>query len=176
MEKLTFELFKGRTLHVGYFRHVKNSAQLRAAIMQQSVDAAFINANMIVDAFQIQAAAARTLLSDEAGSLTTKSIHAELVFNLSGSRNVSESFRRFGIADDSEAIVVCVVDADDAKLSTLQQQVEGTLTPWNELGQHLQDKDIELIRKFYRIQPDELRSSTLIDAIVCRIATKTCNK
>ncbi|KAF1336742.1 Ekc/keops complex subunit tprkb, partial [Globisporangium splendens] len=176
MAKHTFELFPGRTLHSAFYKDVKNSAALHKALLNQEFDAALVNASLLVDPFQVYAAASRVLLCETTTRLTTKSMHAELVFNLSGSRNVTESFRRFGVADDCTSLVLCVFDADDATLASLASLVEGTLTPFNELGQHLTPAGVKAIRKFYKIQDLELGSSTLVDAIVCRIATKSCNK
>lgn len=130
----------------------------------------------LVDPFQIHASAARALLCETTTKLTTKSIHAELVFNLAGSRNVTESFRRFGVSDSCTSLVLCVFDADDAALAHAATLVEGTLTPFSELGQHLTPADVKLVKKFYKIQELELGSSSLTDAIVCRIATKSCSK
>jgi EKC/KEOPS complex subunit CGI121/TPRKB len=106
-------------------------------------------------------------------SLTTKTLHAELVFNLSGSRNVAESFRRFGISDESTSLLVCAFDADSEKLTSLKTLAVGKMTSINELAQ---DADVKLIKKYYKIQEPELSFSSLLDAIVCRIATKSCLK
>jgi len=130
----------------------------------------------VVDRFQVHAAAARALLCDQSKRLTTKSLHAELVFNLSGSRNVSESFRRFGVSDDCTSLAVCVFDADDATLEKTLALVDGTATSVDELGQHLTPADVKLIKKYYKIQDQELTNSSLADAITCLIATKSCNK
>jgi EKC/KEOPS complex subunit CGI121/TPRKB len=108
--------------------------------------------------------------------LTTKTIHSELVFNLSGTRNVAESFRRFGVTEKSDQVLVCVFDADVALVATATQSVEGTPTPITQLGTHLEVSDLTLIKKYYKIQDLELKSSTLVDAIVSRIATKSCSK
>lgn len=98
------------------------------------------------------------------------------MFNLAGSRNVTESFRRFGVSDTCTALVLCVFDADDVALANAATLVEGTLAPFSELGQHLTPADMKLIKKFYKIQELELGSSSLTDAIICRIATKSCSK
>jgi hypothetical protein len=48
--------------------------------------------------------------------------------------------------------------------------------PFEELGTHLTDGDVKLIKKFYKISEQELTQSTLVDAATCRIATKSCSK
>jgi EKC/KEOPS complex subunit CGI121/TPRKB len=130
----------------------------------------------VVDLFQIHAAAARALLCDQAGKLTTKTLHSELVFNLSGTRNVAESFRRFGISDKSDKIVLCVFDANESQLADASEIVHGTSMVLKEIGTHLEAQDLALIRKYYKIPEAELKTSSLIDAIASRIATKSCSK
>lgn len=105
-------LMRRRTLHVGYYTDVKNSPALRQGLLDKKFDAALVNAQLVLilrasfscsdvstlivlwccqiaGPFQVHAAAARALQCDASGRLTTRSLHAELVFNMSGSRNVS---------------------------------------------------------------------------------------
>lgn len=51
-----------RTLHVAYFRDVKNSAELRQATIDQQLDAALINAQLVRSTLPIAAAADLTTL------------------------------------------------------------------------------------------------------------------
>ncbi|KAI9993787.1 hypothetical protein PInf_016308 [Phytophthora infestans] len=176
LEKHTYALFGNRTLHVGYYTDVKNSPTLRQGLLDKKFDVALINAHLIAGPFQVHAAASRALLCDASNRLTTRSLHAELVFNMSGSRNVSESFKRFGVNDDTTSLVICVFDADEATLEEAETLVEGMQVPFEELGTHLTDRDIKLIKKFYKISEQELTQSSLVDAATCRIATKSCSK
>ena len=130
----------------------------------------------IAGSFQVHAAASRALLCDASNQLTTRSLHAELVFNMSGSRNVTESFKRFGVSDDTTSLVMCVIDADEEALKQVETLVDGTQLPFDELGTRLTSEDVKLIKKFYKISEQELIQSTLVDAVTCRIATKNCNK
>lgn len=176
MESYKYDLFGGRTLHVALYTNVQNSSALLQLVQDQAVDAALINARLIVDVFQIHTAAGRALLCDQHGTLTTKTIHGELVFNLSGTRNVAESFRRFGVSAGADAILLCVFDATEERLAALSKLVLGSLVPVDQLGSYLATSDLTLIKKYYKIQDLELKSSTLVDAIASRIATKSCSK
>ncbi|GMF12380.1 unnamed protein product [Phytophthora lilii] len=95
---------------------------------------------------------------------------------MSGSRNVSESFKRFGVNDDTTSVVLCVFDADEATLKEVEALVEGMQVPFEELGTHLTHANVRLIKKFYKISEQELTQSSLVDAATCRIATKSCSK
>lgn len=98
------------------------------------------------------------------------------MFNLSGTRNVAESFRRFGLNETSDKVVLCIFDADADALARASTLVKGQLTPISELGKHLQPQDITQIKKYYKIQDLELKTTSLLDAVVSRIATKSCSK
>lgn len=52
-------------------------------------EAAIINATLVPEAFGVHLAAYRALQSGQRGALRTKSLHAELVFGISGSKHVS---------------------------------------------------------------------------------------
>uniref|UniRef100_A0AAV1TDJ6 EKC/KEOPS complex subunit CGI121 n=1 Tax=Peronospora matthiolae TaxID=2874970 RepID=A0AAV1TDJ6_9STRA len=176
LEKHTYALFDNRTLHVGYYTDVKNCATLRQDLLDKKLDVALLNAHLIAGPFQIHAAASRVFLCDASSRLTTRSLHSELVFNMSGSRNVSESFKRFGVKEDMTSLVVCVIDADEEILKQVEALVQGMQVPFEELGTHLTDDDVNLIKKVYKISEQELTQSSLTDAVTCRIATKSCSK
>lgn len=135
-----------------------------------------MNAHVVIDLFAIQAAAARALLCEQNKSLTTNSLHSELVYNLSASRNVTESFRRFGISDQSDALIVGVFDdPSQDKLSAIASRIDGQRVSMDTLGQHLSEQDLVKIKKYYKIQQPEHQFS-LSDAIITRIAIKSCAK
>ena len=46
----------------------------------------------VADAFVLRVAAQHALAQQQQGKLTTKSLHAELVYNMSGSRHVRTTF------------------------------------------------------------------------------------
>ncbi|KAI3842311.1 hypothetical protein MKW98_026101, partial [Papaver atlanticum] len=53
----------------------------------------------IPDVFPLLAAAQKTLIAKSRDSLTTRSLHSELVFNYSGSKHITESLKRCGISE-----------------------------------------------------------------------------
>lgn len=80
------------------------------------------------------------------------------------------------MSDDTSSVVLCVLDADEAALKQAEALVQGMQVPFEELGTHLTDADVKLIKKFYKISDMELTQSSLVDAATCRIATKSCSK
>ena len=113
----TFELFEGRTLTAILFDGVSNSAALRKQLLAQSLDAALINPDSVAGTLHLRIAANKALLNEATreGGLATNSLHAELVYSLSASRNISAAFRAFGIADASTRVLLCVFDAGRPK-------------------------------------------------------------
>ena len=53
---------------------------------------------------QIRVAAAKALASEKAGRMTTRSVSAETVYNLSSTKNIRESLLKFGIDDGDRSV------------------------------------------------------------------------
>ncbi|EQC35639.1 hypothetical protein SDRG_06923 [Saprolegnia diclina VS20] len=174
----TYELFPGRTLHVGLFHDVTNAGELLSQLLAQTIDFSLINAEMVTGLFPLHAAASRTLLSSQNNALLTNTLHSELVYNLSGSRNVTDSLRRFGISAATTKLLICAFDADAAKLDEMRRLVQGTLVDVAglESPSHVTPATLQQLKKHYKITDVELTASSLTDAIVTRIATKSVNK
>ncbi|KAG8364264.1 hypothetical protein BUALT_Bualt19G0110100 [Buddleja alternifolia] len=74
-------------------------------------EVAFLNASLIPDVFPVLAAAYKAYISKSRDSLTTRTLHSELVYNYSGSKHISESLKRCGISDSTNYILVARFDA-----------------------------------------------------------------
>ncbi|KAG6516062.1 hypothetical protein ZIOFF_026510 [Zingiber officinale] len=59
----------------------------------------------VQDVFPCLTAAHKTLLSKSRESLTTQTLHSELIYNYSGSKHISESLKRCGISDDTTYVL-----------------------------------------------------------------------
>ncbi|CAN4107701.1 unnamed protein product [Withania somnifera] len=89
-------------------------------------EAAFLNASLIPDVFPVLAAAHKTLVAKSRDSLTTRTLHSELVYNYSGSKHISESSKRCGIADNRSYILAARFGAstdEHYKISNLELEV-----------------------------------------------------
>ncbi|RHY02611.1 hypothetical protein DYB36_012595 [Aphanomyces astaci] len=161
-----YELFGGRW---------RTTPTLRTVRHCRTGDVEFVRQDLVVSLFQVHAAASRALLSVQNHSMTTNSLHSELVFNLSGTRNVTDSIRRFGISNQATQVLVCVFD-DATALDTVG--IDGVLKPVTSIENHahLTPEHMQVLKKHYKIQDLELQVTTLSDAIVSRIATKNVNK
>jgi len=114
-----FDLFPGRTLHVMLFRGVRNAAELHGKVAAQELDAALLNGRMVVGSLHLLAAANKALVA-QSSRMFTRSLHQELVYSLSGSRNIAEGARIFGLNGGSgteapDLVLACRFDvAGDA--------------------------------------------------------------
>lgn len=90
------------------FINVINSESLRSSVLDRSLDIAFIDPTLVFSSFCLRAAAEKALRSHSAGKLVTNSLHSELVYCLSASRNIGAGLSNFGIKSDSSSVLVAV--------------------------------------------------------------------
>ncbi|PVD33059.1 hypothetical protein C0Q70_08507 [Pomacea canaliculata] len=129
---------------------------------------------MVMDPFLVIVAANKAVHSQKQGKMTTKTVHSEILFNLSPSRKITESFRKFGIGDRDESLLVVVVQNDQSEktckaLQSLRETVIGEEVAVDELPSLA---DMSEIEKEYKLADIELSTCSALDALVSRIAAK----
>ncbi|KAL5788306.1 hypothetical protein ACOSP7_005255 [Xanthoceras sorbifolium] len=166
-----FEISNGSTLSLALFTDVTNSKELldsmQAATLEPEV--AFLNASLIPDVFPLLAAAHRTLVSKSRESLTTRTLHSELVYNYSGSKHITESLKRCGISNSSTYVLAARFNATPDEMKVVEKLINGKEIDLEELEGRA---DKAQIQKHYKITAVELGISSLPDAITCRIAAR----
>lgn len=166
------EIFPDHKVTLLLFRDVKNAAELRQNAMAGEISGALLNATMVVSPFQVLVAANKAINLQQSRKMKTRSLFSEIIFNLSPTNNISEAFKRFGISDGDDSVLVVLVhkDEDGAQLvSDITATVDGRQVPVEDLSSLT---DLEKIKKLYKITPQEDRTGTLLDAVVCRMAAK----
>ncbi|CAL8318722.1 unnamed protein product [Lota lota] len=165
------ELYPGQTVTQVLFKCVRNSADLRKSAMEGKINAALINPKMLVDPFQVIVAANKAVHLQNIGKMKTRSLYSEILFNLSPTNNISEAFRRFGISDADDAVLVVLVATDDESqtLADVTEMVDGQQVHVEELPTL---SDVTQIRKLYKVTPQEEKIGSLLDSVVCKMATK----
>ncbi|XP_030576365.1 EKC/KEOPS complex subunit TPRKB isoform X2 [Archocentrus centrarchus] len=153
------------------FKEVKNAAELRQSAMEGKINAALINPIMLVNPFQILVAANKAVHLQKVGKMKTRTLYSEIIFNLSPTNNISEAFKRFGISDgDDSVLVVLVHDKEESQfLSDISARVDGRQVPVEDVSSL---SDHAKIKKLYKITPQEEKCGSLLDAVICRMATK----
>lgn len=149
---------------------IENAAEVRQLIMKGQVEASLIKPEMIVDSFQVIVAANKAVRCLALKKMTTRSVFAEIIYNLSPTRTITESLKNFGLGDDDKHILAVVLDdGSGEKLKQLQGQIKGKEIPVAELSS-LTNKS--KVTETYKVTPSELTVSSLVDAVVSRMACK----
>lgn len=149
------------------FKNVRNVAELRQMLVSGDLKCSIVKPSLICDPLQIIVAANKAALAE---STTTKSIYSEILFNLSISKNITNSLRTFGIDEkDKDILVVTIIGKEDEDQTELYKKISGEEVS---LASLIELTDVKLIRKIYKIGEVEANSVPLLDSIVSRIATK----
>lgn len=126
----------GYLCSVCLYKNVENASEIRAKLMKGEVDATIINAKLIPSVMQIFVAADKAALSDKLGKRRTRTIHTELLFNLSPSKSVTDSLKNFGIDDACrEMLVVLFQDESGDKSKLVGSLIHGKLVDISELDE-----------------------------------------
>ncbi|XP_056311002.1 EKC/KEOPS complex subunit TPRKB [Danio aesculapii] len=165
------ELFPEYTVTQLLFKDVKNATELRKMAVNGEIKGALINPSMVVDAFQILVATNKAVHLHKIGKMKTRSLYSEIIFNLSPTNNISEAFKRFGISDSDTAVHIVLVHNKEEPLNIddIISKVDGQQI---DVGQVSEFTDTAKIKKLYKITPQEEKCGSLLDAVVCRMATK----
>ncbi|GMJ09778.1 hypothetical protein like AT4G34412 [Hibiscus trionum] len=161
----------GNTLSLSLFTDVTNSKELLDSMQAGTLDpeVAFLNASLIPDVFPVLAAAHKTLISKSRESLTTRTLHSELVYNYSGSKHITESLKRCGISENSSYVLAARFNVSPDEMKAVEKLISGKEINLDELEGRA---DQAQIQKHYKISAPELGISTLAEAITCRIAAR----
>ncbi|KAA6429011.1 MAG: hypothetical protein FRX49_01121 [Trebouxia sp. A1-2] len=175
-EAWNFAGVPGRTLHVALFGDVANCKELQDRIKEGKLEpeVAMLNAEVVADLFVLRIAAQQALAQQHRGKLITKSLHAELVYNMSGSRHISESFKRFGVTESCKHLLVARFDAEPQQLQAITSMVAGQQRSLDGLSSVRDEGLIKKASAYYKVTPNELKIGTLADAALFKIAARDC--
>ncbi|KAJ3177932.1 hypothetical protein HDU87_004214 [Geranomyces variabilis] len=99
-------------MYIQPFTDVQNAAEVKKLLMAgdpRVPEMTLVDASNILDIFQLQLACTKALLSQRDNTMTTRTLYAEILFNLCPTNKISEAFRKFGIADTSTAVLAVMV-------------------------------------------------------------------
>jgi len=169
-----YRLENGKYLGVSYFTNVQNLKWLKENILSVFEDKSpvLICPRLIVDPFQIIVAANNAYLSHENGSMITKALATEILFNLSSTKNINKALNDMGAnIEDNDMIVALVSTFSNVPEMEIfhKKCIEGCETNLSEYAKNI---DENFIKSYYGINEKESNNSNLLDSIVTRIACK----
>lgn len=159
----------GLHISMALLRNVKNSKVIKDKVVCGALQCSIMKPSLVAHPFQVIVAANKAASSQVFGSMVTKSIYTELLFNLSISKNISQSLIKFGINEGDEDILVATIHKDGiSSINDVIAEIEGDVVPLTDLQDIC---DFKLLHKSYKISENELKVTSLLDSIVSRIAT-----
>eukprot|EP00057_Strongylocentrotus_purpuratus_P030809 XP_782762.2 PREDICTED: EKC/KEOPS complex subunit Tprkb [Strongylocentrotus purpuratus] len=171
LPSLTFqlELFPETSGTIALFEDVMNVTDLKAMLINKELDAVMLSPKMLVSPFQIMVAVNKALHVHATGHAITRTVNSEIIYSLSPSTNISESFKVFAMGSTDTSVVVIVLDdPDQTKLKSIAAKIEGVCVPLAQLSTHT---DEIMIKKKYSISKAELSVGSLEDAVICKMAS-----
>ncbi|KAK3915167.1 EKC/KEOPS complex subunit Tprkb [Frankliniella fusca] len=159
----------GLFISMALLRDVKNSKELKEKVMSGALKCAMMKPALIVEPFQVIVAANKAAVSYLKNSMVTKSLYTELLFNLSISKNITQSLVKFGIQEDDRNVLIATIHKENEPvIQDILSEISGRLVPLVELQEVC---DMKLLCKSYKLNDAEKDNFVLLDAIVSRIAT-----
>ncbi|OGM43459.1 protein cgi121 [Aspergillus bombycis] len=144
-------------VHVALYRDIQNAPFLRQQLISGNSDFeyAFIDASMVLSRAHVSSAIFRAVNDYLNERLKSRNVHSEIVFSLSPTNNIADSFRKFGISDSTKDLLVVKVSVTpevthDAVATHLARSVEGSPVPFND--ETLSEiADVAKIKKAYKL-------------------------
>ncbi|KAI8581790.1 hypothetical protein K450DRAFT_231197 [Umbelopsis ramanniana AG] len=169
MESFQLELHPERgPIYISLFKNVKNAVELRQRLLDQDASLAWalVNASLVVNTFQILLAINKAIHKEVTGKLKTHKINSEIVYDFSSTNNISQSLRRYGVSDDSTALIAIAIGGNPGDIEkAMQADIHGELVPLSSIPEF---SDIKLIRKYYQLNDNNISDN--IDELMPLIA------
>ncbi|KAL2812800.1 kinase binding protein CGI-121-domain-containing protein [Aspergillus cavernicola] len=120
-------------VHAALYTDVHNAPYLRQQLLSANADFeyAFVDASMILSRAHALSAVFRAVNDYLNERLKSRNIHSEIVFSLSPTNNIADSFRKFGISDTTTSLLVVKVSVTpdityESVAAHLAQNVQGS--------------------------------------------------
>ncbi|KAG0199005.1 hypothetical protein BGX28_007634 [Mortierella sp. GBA30] len=159
-------------IHMACFTGVKNAAVLKERLQTQdnTLSFALVESTLIMDIFQLLLAATKAAHDNQVGKLSTQSLSSEIIYNLSPTKSIAESLKRFAITEESTSLIaVRIGGSPDEVLEDMSRTIEGNLVSFTKLDQ---EKDMIKLRQYYKIDPKITEDKAILNWIIGAIAMK----
>lgn len=173
------------------YTELKNAAAILEGISSMDQRIVVADLSLVVSSFHLQLATYKALLNESQGKMKTKSITAEVLYQLSSSTKISDALQQYSIRAESKEIAFIYIapvgdpesvstTIDDA-LVEFKSQIHSLLIDGKEIDPQdisgallLTDEKSAKIAKYFKITPQELEVSGLEESVSTRLAVKDC--
>ena len=165
--------FEGR-IQLSGWKNVTNCGEL-VGQTNESTRVAVIDLTAVCSLFHIKAAICKALLNEQQNCMKTKSISAEVLYQLSPVTKINDSIKTYGATESSTTVAVLILDNDSIGQELLTQ-IKGTAFDLEQLNssEYLSSDKVSSISKYFKLTPQELEVSSLESAVITRLAIKDC--
>ena len=178
-------------LELMLFEQVTNAKAISDSIKSGAfdVEVALMNPKTVFTEDIVRLATFKAIVSMETKSMVTKTLHSEIIFNASPKTNINEAFRRFGAGPESTEILVarvCDKKKEKGEVETISSSSSSSEERIREKIRKLIDgkeiaatsenlrrfADTSAIKKYYKIDAEELTIASLEDGVLMRIGAR----
>uniref|UniRef100_A0A1I8INR0 EKC/KEOPS complex subunit CGI121 n=2 Tax=Macrostomum lignano TaxID=282301 RepID=A0A1I8INR0_9PLAT len=173
------------TISMRLFQALKNPAEVHTAAIQGHLAGALVSTELVYDSLHLLTAANQALAHQSESRMATKSIHTELLYCLSPTKNISQSLAKFGMNSSTASVVAVLfhpqsadnpstsLDGLESKL-TSQLDCESSHSLWPDTNPEC---DLVELFELYKVTPEEQALSkesgdSLSYCFVTRVACK----
>ncbi len=179
-------------LELMLFEQVTNAKAISDSIKSGAfdVEVALMNPKTVFTEDIVRLATFKAIVSMETKCMVTKTLHSEIIFNASPKTNINEAFRRFGAGPESTEILVARV-CDKKKEKGVVETISSSSSSGSEecirekIRKLIDGKEIaatsenlrrfadtSAIKKYYKIDAEELTIASLEDGVLMRIGAR----
>ena len=180
-------------LELMLFEQVTNAKAISDSIKSGAfdVEVALMNPKTVFTEDIVRLATFKAIVSMETKSMVTKTLHSEIIFNASPKTNINEAFRRFGAGPESTEILVarvCDKKKEKGEVETISSSSSSSsseerirekirkLIDGKEIAATSENlrrfADTSAIKKYYKIDAEELTIASLEDGVLMRIGAR----
>lgn len=129
-QKIVFPLYPGVTVFVAHFHNVPpttlDTVKLQLVAKNPLYDYCFLNTAHIVSQEQLRCALHRAVQNMVRGTMRANTVYTEALFGLSPVNNLNDAFKRFGVDQTRDDVVVVKIFAepvDEEKLQAVEAEL-----------------------------------------------------
>ncbi|GIY87586.1 hypothetical protein CDAR_4321 [Caerostris darwini] len=151
------------------FQGIENMPEIKQLMLNGEFEAAVINPELIYHPCQLTQASVKTLISSKRNQLKTKSLYAELLYNLHPSRSIRDAIEAMGVQDEATEALFAVYGKRKGTIDLLNKYVKGNVASADKIASL---RNVDSIKKLYKIKDcltdDEKILAYILTVLSCK--------